>query len=74
MCNETLPFLMNLYNRKIVTLPVCKICGLAAEDSAHALFWCSKAKEGRPLSCQEVPVESFLGGRGRCECGVWDPE
>ncbi|KAK1578622.1 hypothetical protein Q3G72_031739 [Acer saccharum] len=45
MYNEALPSLMNLYNCKIVTLPVYKRCGLAAEDSTHVLFWCSKAKE-----------------------------
>ncbi|KAK4859865.1 hypothetical protein QYF36_013251 [Acer negundo] len=64
VCNEALPSLVNLYNLKIITLPVSERCGLAVEDSAHALFWCSKAKEKRLFKlvwyggCLVIPLPS----------------
>ncbi|KAF5442049.1 hypothetical protein F2P56_036930, partial [Juglans regia] len=44
-CLEALPTNSNLYKRRLVENPLCPICYLEAEDSAHALWRCESAKD-----------------------------
>lgn len=39
-CNEIPPTKEKLYGRKIVSDPICHMCGLEAETSGHLLWWC----------------------------------
>ncbi|KAL5759510.1 hypothetical protein ACOSQ2_018348 [Xanthoceras sorbifolium] len=44
-CLNALPTLHNLMKRKVCTGDVCKRCGMAAETTAHSLFWCIEASK-----------------------------
>ena len=40
MCNNALPVNDNLYKRKMINSPICKICNMHKETIEHALFLC----------------------------------
>ena len=44
-CKNVLPTKTNLCSRKIIDDPTCKICGVEAETSGHALWDCPNARE-----------------------------
>lgn len=39
-CNEILPTRSNLFKKKIISDPLCPMCGLATETSSHILWGC----------------------------------
>jgi len=43
-CNNILPTKENLHRRKIVTDPLCPICGREVESAAHSLWNCDAAR------------------------------
>jgi hypothetical protein len=44
-CHEILPTKYNLFKQKIVSDPLCPICGLENETSLHILWECSSARD-----------------------------
>ncbi|XP_035551020.1 uncharacterized protein LOC118349632 [Juglans regia] len=44
-CLEAFPTNSNLFKKRIVENPLCPICNLEVEDSAHALWRCELAKD-----------------------------
>ena len=63
-CNDILPTRANLYRKKILTDPLCSICGQTDETVGHALWECPMARnvwamtQGRLQKCREV-AQSF---------------
>ncbi|KAK3219003.1 hypothetical protein Dsin_012973 [Dipteronia sinensis] len=45
ICNEVIPSLSNLFNRKIPLNPYCGRCGDEIESTGHALFWCRQSEQ-----------------------------
>lgn len=43
-CNEVLQTKSNLYKRMVVSVPDCPMCGIEAETTGHALWWCDAAQ------------------------------
>lgn len=75
-CNEALLTIENLYNRKILELPLCFSCGKANETAFHALWECEKIHAAwgpdfnslRKLTYQPLTVMDLickLGQEGR---------
>ena len=44
-CTDSLPTKINLMKRKILSGPVCHLCGQANEDTFHALWGCEAVKQ-----------------------------
>ncbi|KAK3221954.1 hypothetical protein Dsin_008979 [Dipteronia sinensis] len=43
--NNAIPYLANLFRRKVLLLPCCGRCEEEVESTSHALFWCSEVEE-----------------------------
>lgn len=44
-CTDSLPTRINLMKRKILSDPICHLCGQADEDTLHALWGCKAIKQ-----------------------------
>lgn len=44
-CTDSLPTRINLMKRKILSDPICHLCGQADEDTLHAMWGCKAIKQ-----------------------------
>jgi hypothetical protein len=65
-CNNILPTKENLHRRKIVTDPLCPLCGREVESTGHTLWSCEAARavwSESPRAIQKCAIDApdFLG-------------
>lgn len=64
-CNEILPTIEKLFSRAIVDDPLCPICGVEVETSAHAIWRCPASSAvwadcGSSIQKMVIPAGEFL--------------
>lgn len=72
-CSDSLPTRLNLYKRKIISSPVCLLCGSDTETALHALRDCNFVKQvWVTYLMARRSGWVMMGGNGLWHCGnVW---
>jgi hypothetical protein len=61
-CNEILPTRANLFRKKVIFSPLCPICELETETTAHVLWECPATKDVWVDSLKAIHKCSFMTG------------
>lgn len=64
-CSDSLPTRLNLYKRKIISSPVCLLCGSDTETALHALRDCNFVKQVWVTSGLFNGMKVWMGNDGR---------